>query len=215
MKKQSIWVFQWRKSVHYWWSYILFSPECKELTSMLDPLLYRWGVPPVVIRCVHWTMQMWVLQTWIKALGLYIVMDYLARFWSIFVATLTLNFQGQIWNLPYLSQNWSDFHETKSKHIDWTQGLKWDHRVWPWPWPWPWIFKVKHGVGYISAKNGPIATKWKANILIELKASNVTTGFDLGHDLDFEFSRSNMEFAISRPKMVRLPRNKRKLIDWT
>ena len=74
MKKQSIWVFQWRKSVYYWWSYILFSPECKELTSMLDPLLYRWGVPPVVIRCVHWTMQMWVLQTWIKALGLYIVM---------------------------------------------------------------------------------------------------------------------------------------------
>ena len=46
---QSIWVFEWRKSVHYWWSYILFSPECKELTSMLDPLLYRWGVPLVVI----------------------------------------------------------------------------------------------------------------------------------------------------------------------
>ena len=76
MKKQSIWVFEWRKSVHYWWSYILFSPECKELTSMPDPLLYRWGVPPVVIRCVHWTMQMqmWVLQTWITALGLAIVM---------------------------------------------------------------------------------------------------------------------------------------------
>ena len=52
----------------------IFSPECKELTSMLDPLLYRWGVPPVVIRCVHWTMQMGVLQTWIKALGLDIVM---------------------------------------------------------------------------------------------------------------------------------------------
>ena len=59
-----------------WWSYILFSPECKELTSMLDPLLYRWGVPPVVIRCVHWTMQMWILQTWIKAQGLAIVTDY-------------------------------------------------------------------------------------------------------------------------------------------
>ena len=74
MKKQFIWVFEWRKSVHYWWSYILFSPECKELTSIVDPLLYRWGVPPVVIRCVHWTMQMWVLQTWITALGLAIVM---------------------------------------------------------------------------------------------------------------------------------------------
>ena len=29
------------------------------------------------------------------------------RFWSIFVVTLTLNFQGQIWNLLYLSQKWS------------------------------------------------------------------------------------------------------------
>ena len=51
--------------------------------------------------------------------------------------TLTLNFQGQIWNLLYLSQKWSDCHETKSKHIDWTPGLKCDQWVWPWPWPWP------------------------------------------------------------------------------
>ena len=34
-KKQLIWVFEWRKSIHYWWSYILFAPECKELTYML------------------------------------------------------------------------------------------------------------------------------------------------------------------------------------
>ena len=32
---------------------------------------------------------------------------------------------------------------------------------------------------------------------------------DLGHDLDLEFSRSNMELAISLPKMVRLPRNEK------
>ena len=82
--------------------------------------------------------------------------------------TLTLNFQGQIWNWLYLSQKLSDCHETKSKHIDWTLGFKWDHRVWPWPWPWPWIFKVKYGIGYISAKNGPIATKQKANTSTEL-----------------------------------------------
>ena len=69
-------MFEWRKFVHYWWSYISFSPECKELTSMLDPLLYRWGVPPVVIRCVHWTMQMWVLLTRIIAQGLAIVMTW-------------------------------------------------------------------------------------------------------------------------------------------
>ena len=111
MKKQLLWVFEWRSSVHYWWSYILFSPECKELTSMLDPLLYRWGVPPVVIRCVHWTMQMWVLQTWIKAQGLAIVMLWLTSsslsspntlaFWStgFFVAPILRGI-----NNPYLQR---------------------------------------------------------------------------------------------------------------
>ena len=98
--------------------------------------------------------------------------------------TLTLNFQGQIWNFLYLSQKWPDCHETKSKHIDWTLGLKCDHRVWPWPWPWPWIFKVKYGISYISAKRGPIATKRKANIWTELQASNVTNGFEVDHNLD-------------------------------
>ena len=62
---------------------------------------------------------------------------------------------------------------------------------------------------YISTRNGLIATKWKANISIELWASNVTIGFDLDHDLDLEFSRSSMEFAISQSKMVRLPRNEK------
>ena len=51
--------------------------------------------------------------------------------------------------------------------------------------------------------------KRKANTSIELKASNVTIGFDLGHDLDLEVSRSNMEFAISQPKMVQLPQNEK------
>ena len=73
-KKQLIWVFEWIKSVHYWWSYILFAPEWKELTCMLDPLLYRWGFPPVVIRCVHWSMQRGVLQTWVTAQSPAIVM---------------------------------------------------------------------------------------------------------------------------------------------
>ena len=67
----------------------------------------------------------------------------------------------------------------KSKHIDQTQGLNCDHQVWHRPWPWPWIFKVKYRICYISAKNGLIATKQKANISIELQASNVTNGFDL------------------------------------
>ena len=68
---------------------------------------------------------------------------------------LTLNFQGQIWNLLYLIQKASDCHETKSKHMDGTHGLQCDHGVWPWPWPRPWIFKVKHGICYISIKSDP------------------------------------------------------------
>ena len=51
--------------------------------------------------------------------------DYLIRLWT--------NFQGQIWNLLYLSQKWCDWHEMKSKHINWTLGLKCDRRIWPWP----------------------------------------------------------------------------------
>ena len=92
--------------------------------------------------------------------------DYLIRFLSVFVVSLTFNIQGQIWNWLYLSQKWCDCHAMKSKHIDWTLGLRCDHWVWPWPWPWPWIFKVKYGIGYISAKNGPIAMKRKANTSI-------------------------------------------------
>ena len=83
-----------------------------------------------------------------------------------FTMTLTLNFQGWIWNLQYISQKWCDCYETKSKQTDWTPGLKcdhqnllyldqkwfdchkmksisidWteglnDHQVWPWPWSW-------------------------------------------------------------------------------
>ena len=41
----------------------------------------------------------------------------------------------------------------------------------------------------------------------------MTIGFDLGHDLDLEFSRSNIEFAISQPKMIRLPRNEKRTYE--
>ena len=48
----------------------------------------------------------------------------LLDFWLIFVTILTLNFQGQIWNLLYLCQKMTNCHETKSKHSDWTLGPK-------------------------------------------------------------------------------------------
>ena len=49
----------------------------------------------------------------------------------------------------------------------------------------------------------------KSKHIDELRVANVTIKFDLGHDLDLDFSRSNMEFAISQPKVVRLPRNEK------
>ena len=97
---------------------------------------------------------------------------------------LDLEFSRSNMEFAIVSQKWSDCHETKSKHTDWTLGLKCDHRVWPWPWPWPWIFKVEYRICYISAKNGQIASKRKANISIELQASNVTNGFELDLNLD-------------------------------
>ena len=48
-----------------------------------------------------------------------------------------------------------------------------------------------------------------ANISVEQGASNVTIRFYLGHGLALDFSRSNMWFAISQHKMVRLPRNEK------
>ena len=38
----------------------------------------------------------------------------------------------------------------------------------------------------------------------------MTIWFDFGYDLDLEFSRSNREFVISQPKMVRLLRNEKR-----
>ena len=80
-----------------------------------------------------------------------------------------------------------EWHVWKSKYIDWTHGLECDHWVWPWPWPWPWIFKVKHGICYISTKNGPIATKRKANISIELRPQMQPLGLTLAVTLTLNF----------------------------
>ena len=90
--------------------------------------------------------------------------------------TLTLNFHGQIWNLLYLSQKWSDYHETKSKHIsielqasNVTSGFDLDHNLdlWilkvkcdldlcPHIWPWPWIVMVKFWNSCISEWEGQL-----------------------------------------------------------
>ena len=49
--------------------------------------------------------------------------------------------------------------------------------------------------------------KRNACILFVRYALNMTMRFELDHDHDLKFSRSNMKFAISPPNMVRLQRN--------
>ena len=62
-------------------------------------------------------------------------------------------------------------------------------------------FIVSSLICYISAKNASTASKRKSNLQIELLASNVTMGFDLGHDREIKFSKSNIQLAISQHKM--------------
>ena len=40
-----------------------------------------------------------------------------------FPVTLTLDFQGQIWNLLHLSQKWFDCHKMYSTYIDWKASM--------------------------------------------------------------------------------------------
>ena len=110
--------------------------------------------------------------------------------------TLTLNFQGQIQNLLYLSQKWSNCHETNSKHIDSTLGLKCDHRVWPWPWPWPWIVKVKYRICYISAKMVRLPWNEKQTYRLNSRAQMWPSGLNLTITLTFEFWRSDVTLTF-------------------
>ena len=64
-------------------------------------------------------------------------------------------------------------------------------------WSWPRFFKVKYRISYSSAKSGLIAMEQKANILIELQASNVTNVFDLDQNLDLSILKVKRDLNLS------------------
>ena len=99
-----------------------------------------------------------------------------------------------------LPQNKKQTHWLNSRPQMWPSDLHW-------PWPWPWIFKVKYEICYISTKSGPIATKRKANISIELQASNVTNRFELGHDLDIRIFKvkCDLDHLVTKVRCKDLP----------
>ena len=64
---------------------------------------------------------------------------------------------------------------------------------------------------YLS-QNGLMAMKQESKHINWILDINCDYHFyNLGHDLDLEFSRNNMEFAISQLKMIQLPQKEK----WT
>ena len=106
--------------------------------------------------------------------------------------TLTLNFQVQTWNLLYLSQKWSDHLETKSKHIDWPQGLKCEHWVWRWPWPCPWFSRSNMSFAISHKKKWSDCHEMKSKYWLNCRPQMGPMGLTLAITLIFEFSRSNV-----------------------
>ena len=76
-----------------------------------------------------------------------------------------------------IKQEWSDCHEIKSNHIDWTLSITCDHRNWLLPWSWHLIFKIKYLICKVLWQDYPIATRWKINVSI------LTLGLKCSHHL--------------------------------
>ena len=116
--------------------------------------------------------------------------------------TLTLDFQGQILKKPYLRNGMADWHEMKGVWVDRMLDPCCDFQCPPHQWPWPWIFKVKFWKCCISGMEEPIDMERKACESIGCYTHFVTFNFDLNHDLDLGFSRSNFEKSYLRNGMV-------------
>ena len=112
--------------------------------------------------------------------------------------TLTLDFQGQILNKLYLMNGMADWHGTKGMRVDRMLDPCCGFQHSSHPWPWPWIFKVKFWKCCISGMGWPIDMERKGCESIECYTHFVTFNFDLNHDLDFGFSRSNFEKVVSQ-----------------
>ena len=112
--------------------------------------------------------------------------------------TLTFDFQGQILKKSYLRNGMADWHGIKAMWVNKMLDPCCDFQCPPHPWPWPWIFKVRFWKCCISGMGGPIDMEWKGCESIGCYTHFVTSNFDLNHDLDLGFSRSNFEKIVSQ-----------------
>ena len=110
----------------------------------------------------------------------------------------------------YIStKKWSDCHETKNKHINWTQGLKCDHQVWPWPWHWPWMFKVKYRICYISAKIVQLPRIEKQIYRLNFRPQRWPSDLTLDMTLTLNCRGQIWNLLYLNLNVVRLPRNEK------
>ena len=136
MTKTCIWVYEMLCHSHFWMN-VFPSRKFSTMSSLLiqsprytrgDLMFLYWFVrrrrrrqqsllhaitSEQLVRFLSFWYDWW---TW--------PIEYLIRFWSFFVVTLTLIFHGQIWNSLYLGQKWFDCHKTNNfKPQMWPQDL--------------------------------------------------------------------------------------------
>ena len=107
-------------------------------------------------------------------------------------------FQGQILKMLYLRNGRADWHGTKRMWVYRMLHILCDFQLWPQTWPWPWIFKVKFWKSRISGIGWLIHMEQKGCEPIGCYTYFVTFNFDLNHDLDLGFSRSNFDKVVSQ-----------------
>ena len=93
----------------------------------------------------------------------------------------------------YLRNGMADWHGTKRMWVDIMLDTCFGFQHSSHPWPWPWIFKVKFWKCCISGMGWPIDMEQKECESIECYTHFVIFNFDLNHDHDLGFSRSNLK----------------------
>ena len=120
-------------SVTAWWIFTVQSSWAKSLSNL--PQIGSRFCGTHISETAGWTFTIWSSMEFSRP----VVVQHHGYL------TLTLDFQGQILKMLYLSMlrnGRADWHGTKGMWVDRMLDSNCDCQLWPHPWPWPWIFKV-------------------------------------------------------------------------
>ena len=94
--------------------------------------------------------------------------------------TLSLDFQGKILKMLYLSNVRSHGYGTKGMWVDRMLDSHCDFKFWPHWWLWPWIFNVKYWNDSLYLRNGRVDSLGMKGMWIGYDVG-CTMGLTLGH----------------------------------